>query len=288
MGTRRGGLKPFAILLAWFLFSPGFAAETPPRIVSLAPSITEILFALGLGERVVGVTRYCDYPVEAKSLPKIGGYVDPNYEAVVALRPDLVIHLNSHQDAQTAFRKLRIPTLAIPHHGVADTHRAIAWIGAAGGARDRADALLDSLQRRTQAVQQAIADKPRPSVLISIGRDTATEYLAGIHVAGRDGFYAEILALAGGVNAYRAKNIAYPQVTAEGVLRMNPEVIVDLISPVRSKTKTVARIQRQWERLHTLAAVRANRIHIIVGDHALRPGPRYIVFLEELARLLHP
>jgi len=219
--------------------------------------------------------------------PKLAA-IDPNYEATVALRPDLVILLKSHQDAQLAFKKLGIRTLSIPNQHASDVQRAIALIGAEIGAQARANTLVEQLKHRTQAVQAAIKDQTRPRVLISIGRETATDNLAGIYIAGKDGFYDEIIELAGGVNAYQDTKVLYPQVAAEGLLQLNPEVIVDLISPVRLGTKDVTKIKQQWQRLRSLEALRQQRIHVIVGDHALRPGPRYIEFLEQLARLLHP
>ncbi len=104
------------------------APAPPSRIISLSPATTEILFALGLGPRVVGVTRYCDFPPETASIPKVGGYVDPNYEAITALKPDLAIVLTSHRDLISALAKLNIPTLVTPHETIEDVHEAIRLI----------------------------------------------------------------------------------------------------------------------------------------------------------------
>lgn len=270
------------------VFASVAAASGPPaRIVSMAPSTTEILFALGLGGKVAGVTRYCDYPEAAKSIAKIGGYVDPSYEAIVALKPDLVILLTSHQDAERELAKLKIPALTIPHETVSDIHKAIREIGDACGAADKASALLVSLEERTGAVRKTVKHRPKPRVLLCIGRDAESGQLAGMYFAGRNGFYGEIIEMAGGVNAYQDTGVTYPQLSAEGVIQLNPDVIVDLASDMNACGKA-PQIAAQWDSLRTVNAVRGKRVHVIAGNHALRPGPRYAQFLEELARLLHP
>lgn len=271
------------------VFSSAAAASGPPaRIVSMAPSTTEILFALGLGDKVVGVTRYCDYPEAAKNIAKIGGYVDPSYEAIVAFKPDMVILLTSHRDAERELAKLKIPTLTIPHETVSGIHEAIREIGDACGVVDKAAAILDSLEKQTGIVREAVKDRPKPRVLVCIGRDTESGQLAGMYFAGRNGFYDEIIEMAGGENAYQDTAVAYPQLSAEGVIQLNPDVIVDLASHINPKGKTTTQIASQWDALRSVSAVRDKRVYVIAGNHALRPGPRYAQFLEELARLLHP
>jgi iron complex transport system substrate-binding protein len=263
-------------------------ADRPARIVSMAPSTTETLFALGLGDRVAGVTRYCDHPPAARKIARIGGYVDPSYEAIVSLNPDLVILLTSHREARPELAQMGIRTLTIPHKTIGDIHESIGLIGNACGAEDRAHALLAEFEERTARVRHAVQGLDRPLVLVCIGRDTGSGQLAGMYMAGHEGFYNEIIDLAGGVNACRDEQVPYPQLSAEGVIRLNPEVIVDLVSNMNPAEKSTAEIRKQWNRLRTVTAVRKERVHVIVGNHALRPGPRYVEFLKQLARLLHP
>jgi iron complex transport system substrate-binding protein len=265
----------------------GTPARQPQRIVSMAPSVTEILFELGLGDRVVGVTRYCDYPPATTRIAEIGGYMDPNYEAIVSLEPDLVILLDSHRDALRELNKMDLETLVTPHETIADIHESIHRIGNTCGVQEAARAILNDVTRRVEAVRQAVGYGPRPRVLVSIERDTESGQVAGLYVAGRHTLYDEILGLAGGTNAIADTSVIYPQLSAEGVLQLNPDVIVDLVSYVRSDGSDDT-IARAWEALHPVAAVRNGRVHVIVGTHALRPGPRYVRFLEELARILHP
>lgn len=260
----------------------------PERIVSMAPSTTEILFALGAGDRVVGVTRYCDYPASVTQVAKVGGYVDPSYETIVALEPDLVILLDSHGAQRKELEKMGIATLSVPHETLEDIHESLRRIGAACGREREAAELLDDIAGRSRALEDRLAGRERPSVLLCIGRDTESGQLAGMYVAGRHGYYDEIIRRAGGRNAYRDEAVAYPQVSAEGVIQLRPEVIVDLVNFETPAPETIEQIRGQWRQLRAVPAVREDRVHVVVGSHALRPGPRYIDFLEEMARLLHP
>jgi len=264
------------------------AAKVPQRIVSLAPSVTETLYALGLGERVVGVTRFCDYPPEAATRTRVGGFMDPNYEAIVGLRPDLCVLTVTHSDLPAKLRELRLRTLEVPAETVADIREAIRRLGAACGAQTKAADLLADLDRRTAAVTEAVGGRPRPRVLICIGRDASAKELSGLYIAGPGTFYDELIKTAGGVNACPAGKATYPQMSAEGVISVNPEVIIDLGSQMENGVDPSERMVHQWDGLTTVAAVRQHRVHAVIGTHALRPSPRYIQFLEQLARIIQP
>jgi iron complex transport system substrate-binding protein len=260
----------------------------PKRIVSLAPSTTEILFELGVGDRVVGVTRYCDYPAPASSITKVGGLLDSNYEEIIALNPDLTILLIPHRDLRRELEKLNLRTLTIPHETLDDIHEAIRMVGDACEQEDRAGLLLSRLSSRAEKIRGVVHRRKKPRVLICIERDTTSGQLTNMYFAGRNGYYDEIIEAAGGINAYVDESVAYPQLSAESVIELNPDVIVDLVSALPPGAKAPVEITHQWNQISVVAAVRRHRVHVIVGNHALRPGPRYIQFLEELARLLHP
>jgi iron complex transport system substrate-binding protein len=263
-------------------------AELPKRIISLAPSTTEVLFALGLGDQVVGVTRYCDYPAPALSIAKVGGFLDPNYEEIVALKPDVTILLTSRQDVKRELGKLGVTTITVPHQTIGDIPKAIHSIGEVCGVKDRALAMVETLHKHSQAVSRAIEGRPRPRILVCIGRDPESGLLTGMYMAGRNRFYDEIIELAGGINVCEDEKVAYPQLSAEGVIQLNPDVIVDLVSRIKPVSKAPEEIIRQWDTLRVVTAVRKGRVYAIVGNHALRPGPRYIEFPEHMASLLHP
>lgn len=295
---QHSGRKAFSIsaLLVWLLacaWSPRTPAAahpgTPPqRIISLSPATTEILFTLGLGPKIVGITRYCDYPAETASISRVGGYVDPNYEVITALKPDLVIVLTSHRDLTVALEKLHIRTLVTPHETIADVHEAIRLIGDACGVPEQAVQLNSVLAKHVTAVQQAVKNLPAPTVLMCIARDFNSGQLTGMYMAGNDGFYDAIIRMAGGTNACTDSTAAFPLMSAESVITLNPDVIVDLTGVFEPGTFPPDGIARQWDRLDTVAAVRNRRVYTIGGTHALRPGPRYVDFLAQFARLLHP
>jgi iron complex transport system substrate-binding protein len=182
--------------------------------------------------------------------------------------------------------------LVVLHHKISsrkdDSSETIRQLGQTCGANARADELHNEIARRCQAVEQAVEGRQRPRILLCIGRDTGSGQLAAIYVAGRNGFYDQIITMAGGTNAYQDDQIPYPQVSAEGVVHLNPDVIIDLVSHINPNDKTPQEIERQWDQLRTVPAVREGRVHVIVGHHALRPGPRYVELLEQLAGLLHP
>ena len=124
--------------------------------------------------------------------------------------------------------------------------------------------------------------------MICIGRETSTGDMTGLYIAGRNTFYDEIIKAAGGMNAYRDTTIAYPQLSAEGIIHINPEVIIDLSACMQNDPAKTSELVRHWDRLRPVTAVKTGRVHCLSGTHALHPGPRYVQFLEELARLLHP
>ena len=258
------------------------------RIVSLAPSITEILFALDLDERVVGVTRFCRYPEAARSKAKVGGFEDISMEAVAGLRPDLVIVLDAHRHVAGDLRRLlACDIIEVQHETVSGILQSIRDIGAATGMGRRARALTDDVERRMRWVARQTAGKAKPSVLLTLGSALAGEGMGSIFIAGEGGFYDRMIELAGGTNAYTGKLI-FPSISPEGLLRMDPDVIVELAAGAEARTGAVEEVKARWRRLPELTAVERHRVHVLTGDYVTVPGPRFIHTLEDLARVLHP
>lgn len=256
------------------------------RIVSMAPSVTETLFALGLGDRVVGVTRYCNYPAEAAAKPRIGGLIDPNVEAVVALRPDLIVLLEGSQQNLPAFDKLGLPVLVVDHRSIEGILASMVQIGGACGAMARAEALVVELRARIGRVEERVAGRPRPRVMLAVDRTLGAGRIEDVYIAGADGHLGRIIAMAGGQNAYRG-TVPFPVISREGILRMNPQVIVDVLprlAPGADRQKTRA----DWKDLAQVEAVRSGRVFVLDEDYVSVPGPRFVLLVEKLARLIHP
>lgn len=297
IGNRPGLSWSAAAVLALALTGAGASPSGPVvpvskneynRIVSLSPSTTEILFALNIGDRVVGRTRFCNYPPPAARIPSVGGFLDPNYEAVRALNPDIVIILPEHESVIQYLDQLGINHFTVNNKRIADIMSAIRIIGDRFGASERAAALIDSMAGVIRYIEKRSQGRRRPSVLISIGRTLGTGSLGEVFVAGKDTYYDELLNLAGGVNACGDQMLRYPQLSLEGIISLNPDMIIELIPDLDERGVTEAEVRKDWEAAAPVTAVKRGEIHILRGDYVQIPGPRFISLLRDLADILHP
>lgn len=258
------------------------------RIISLSPNITEILFALGLGEKVVGVTRFCNYPQEARAKMQVGGYLDPNYEAIVRLQPDVVILLSEFDLIKTLLSELGIHYLTVNNKTVSDILASIESIGKEFGAIQQADRLVVDMRQKIDRIKARTQNAIRPNVLIVVERTLGTGVIEDVYVAGRNTFYDELLEIAGGMNAYQSEKIAYPILSAEGIIHLNPDFIIELVPQLAQTGLSPSLLEQDWQSLGQINAVKSDQIFIMSEDYAVVPGPRFILFLEDLARLIHP
>jgi iron complex transport system substrate-binding protein len=201
-------------------------AATPSRIVSTSPSITETLFALGLGDRVVGVSEYCRFPPAVLKLPKVGTFLKPDAELIAGLRPDLVVvhELSSGIDRRLA--ALRIPFVAVDRGTLASVFSSILQIAQAAGEPARGDTLVADIERRLQQVRRGAVDSARPRALFIIGRSPGT--LTDLVAVGPGSYINDLIEIAGGRNVLAIQGQPeYPRISMETVLRLDPDVIVD-------------------------------------------------------------
>lgn len=254
-------------------------SNTPNRIVSLAPSITEILFAIGLGEQVVGVTQFCDYPPEAKAKPKVG-YVHPNLEAIVALQPDLVLAPREflRADNLSKLEQLKIPTYILDAQTIDSILSHIQTLGRILGASAAADELAHRMRRRVEAVKVRTSSLPRPRVLYVLNSEP-------LITVGPGSFIHQVIELAGGSNVAARARVAYPRLSMEEVLKEDPELI---LFPTGRAEGIAGDEELRWQRWATLSAVNLKRLYRVPNDVLNRPGPRIIRGLESLARIFHP
>jgi iron complex transport system substrate-binding protein len=258
------------------------------RIISLAPSVTETLFALGLGDRIVGVTQYCDYPPEALEKAKVGGFHNPNFEAVMALRPDLVVMLEAEAQPRQVFDKLGVDTLLMHHKSIDGILDSIALLGSTFGAEARAQEITSDIRARLERIELKTAGRARPTVMFSIDRTLGTGRLEDVYIAGCDGHIDRIVELAGGRNVYQQGAARFPVVSREGMIKMNPQVIVDLVRGLSVREVSNEEVAADWGQLAEVDAVRRGRVFVVDDDYAFVPGPRFILLVEKLARLIHP
>jgi len=264
-------------------------SRPPQRIVSTAPSITETLFALGLGDRVAGVTTFCRYPSEAARKPKIGNYLRPDVEAILALRPDLVIAERSMIRQTLALPGFKLRLLEVDDQTVDGILRSIRAIGEATGAASRAETLCAGIQASLRATRERTAPLGRRSVLFVVGRTPGR--LEDIIAAGGGSYIDELIQAAGGKNVFGAAAVPYAKVNLEEVLARDPEVIIDIGEMAQAAEVTPAQqreVLRLWQRYPALRAARSQRVYAVTPDVFVVPGPRVAEAARQLARLLHP
>lgn len=264
------------------------AAFTPQRIISLAPSITETLFAVGAASQVIAVTDYCSYPDAAKALPKVGGYLDPALERILRLEPDLVILLRQQRLLKSQLAQLGIETLAIDTTSLTGIKDSIRNIGVASGHDKQAQALLEEIDLRIKAVSERVAARPKPATLLAIAHYSDSDQIHHVYLAGQQDFYNDLLTLAGGQNVYQGTRLKVPSISTEGILRLNPQVIIDLFPEAEMHQSDLQQVKQNWYQLDQLDAVKQQRVHLIEANYATLPGPRVIDLLEDIALLLHP
>lgn len=255
--------------------------KVPQRLVSLAPSNTEILFALGVGDRLVGVSEFCDYPPEAAKLPQVAGFNTVNLEAIAAAQPELVVAIRGNDaEGLEGLRRLGIPVFALEIQTVEQVFTAIERLARLTGVAQRGKSLADSLRQAVKAVTVP-DDRPRPRVLWShLGEP--------VYTAGKDTYIDDALYLAGADNLGRRAAGAWPQIGLETLVQWAPEVIVT--TDGRAAEDLAAQIERLrgtdgWK---TLPAVQKGRVLYVEGDYLLRPGPRVVRALAQIAAYLHP
>ncbi len=258
------------------------------RIISLAPNITEILFAIGIGKNVAGVTRFCNYPPEARNIQRIGGFLDLNYESIISLKTDLVILLPEHETVQKNLVKLDLPFLVVENRSISKILNSITTVGKVCHAEQQAADLRSQIETRLKRIHEKTNYLPRPSVLIIVSHSMDTGTLKDVTIAGEKTFYNELITSAGGRNAYHGHTIAYPILTVEGFLHINPSIIIDLIPNLYEEGMDESTVLAQWQSISSINAVKNNRVYIISEDYAVIPGPRFILFVEELTRIIHP
>lgn len=255
-------------------------SDHPQRVISLAPSITEIVFALDQGLRLKGVTTYSDFPPEAVKLPKVGSYVHLDLEKIVALRPDLCIAIKDGNPRVIAQRleSLKIPVYAVNPRNLETVMRTVLDIGTLLNAEDRANQLVQKMELRIQKVKSLVAKSThRPRVFFQIG-------VSPIVSVGTHTFMHELIDIAGGTNL-AAGSISYPRFSREKVLALSPEIII--ITSMARKA-IFEKVKAEWEKWPNMPAVRNQRIYIEDSNFFDRPTLRLVDGLELLLRLIHP
>jgi iron complex transport system substrate-binding protein len=240
--------------------------------------MTETLFALGAGPQVVGVSQYCDYPPEVTKLPKVGDFIAPNLEAIVALRPTLVVGTATASDKRQieALNALGIPALMVNDDSVEEVEGNIITIGDRIGRRSAADRLLATIKAQIAAVEARLSGVKPVTVLMVVGHDPLVAVGSGTYLD-------ELVTLAHGENIGEASQQTWPRLSLEYLMAVGPQVILDgQMGSERSVPSSF------WARYPSIPAVREDRVRGYPMDLMLHPGPRIAIALQTIARLIHP
>lgn len=251
------------------------------RIVSLAPSLTESVCALGLCDNLVGVTDHCTFPPGVLKITKVGGYLQPNLEQILSLEPDLVLVLPEHRDLARRMNELGLTVKTLKNYTLEDIRTTLLEIGKLTGRLEGAEKKAAKILAR----QNDLARKQTPPIpcLLVLGHGNGPAGIQDVYAVGSKGYLNELLVLAGGVNVLPKQQAFFPKLSREALIALDPAVIVELIPEANFSESQKAQRLNAWQALSHLKAVQNNRVHLLVEEHVLQAGPRY---LETLARLV--
>jgi iron complex transport system substrate-binding protein len=262
-------------------------AQTPavgPRVVSLVPAATEMLFAVGAGAQVVGVSSFDERPAEVQQLPKVGALLDPDLERILSLKPDLVVTYGSQEALDQQLGKAGIQTFTFRHGGIGDTLATMEQLATRTGHDEAGRTAANVLRARLNAVRMRVEGRPRPRALLVFGREPGA--LRQVWASGGAGYLHDLLDVAGADNVFADTDRENVQATTEVLLARAPEVIVELRRGQDQGGDAEA--IRLWDVLGSVPAVREKRVLRIAGDAFVIPGPRLAEAAEQLARAIHP
>jgi len=265
--------------------APSPQTPAPKRIISLIPAVTEMLFAIGAGNEVVAVSSYDRFPPEVATRQKVGALLDPDFERILSLTPDLVVVFSTQVDLIARLSRARVPIFSFQDAGLGEITATIRDLGSRIGRSDAAKALADGIERDVAAIRRQVAGRPRPKTALVFGRETGS--VRGIWVSGGVGFMHDMLEVAGGADAFDDVKRKSLQATAEVMLARAPEVIIE-VRGTDEPADQLARERQVWNALPALPAVRTGRVYLLGEDRLSIPGPRVVDGIRLMARTLHP
>ena len=275
-------IAALAVVLA--LAAAPAAQQAPRRIISLVPSATEMLFAMGAGPRVAAVSSYDRFPPEVQRLPRVGALVDPDVERILSLRPDLVVAYASQVDLLAQLTRAGIPVYTCRHGSLADITAAMRELGSRVGLAADAGRAAADVERGLADVRASVAGRPRPRTLLVIGREPQS--LRAISVSGGFGFLHDLLDLAGGENVFGDVKRESMMVATETILVKQPDVILELHYSDSASRDEEARERGAWTLLPGIPAVKNGRVHLLYGGELVVPGPRVVLTARAFADAL--
>jgi iron complex transport system substrate-binding protein len=282
----RRTLFPFVLaagVLATVLDAQVTRVEQPQRIVSLVPAVTQMVFAIGAGSRLVGVSSYDREPAEVQKLTRVGGLLDPDTERILALKPDLVILHTAQHELQQRLTAAHISYYNYAHKDLANVMTTIRALGGLLGKRADAERVARGIEEKLRTIAARVAARPRPLVLLVIGRDPQS--LRSIYANGGYGFLHDMVDVAGARDVFEDVKRENVQASTELILARRPEMIIELNYGASAATPADL---SPWKALSSLPAVKTGRLYQLVGDRFVEAGPHVADATEQLARTIHP
>jgi iron complex transport system substrate-binding protein len=252
------------------------------RIIATAPSNTEVLCALGLTDKIVGVSSYVAYPPEVQALPRIGGIDDPDLEKILALRPDLIVLRGGNPNVERLCRKTRITLYHDRTDSLPSIFTTVRELGSLTGREAQAERIATDLRQQLDRVRAESAGRSRPRVLLTV---RSPDKLTPLTTVGRPSFLHDVIEIAGGENVFGDTDLAYPQASLEEVLARRPGVIIEAMPGIELDDARRAEIVGQWKELAGVPAVASGQVHVLTEDYVLIPSLRVGVLAERLAAI---
>jgi len=258
----------------------------PQRIVTIAPNSAEVICALGACDRIVGVSKFCTYPKELLDRPKVGGLSDPDLERIAALHPDLLVMRGRNDALERLCEDLHIPIYKDETDTLPGIEQCIRDLGERLELTEQAAKIIKEFHVRLEALRSRNVGKPKPRVLLTVSRQP--DRLANVLTTGKGTFLDQMLDIAGGTNVFGHLDMIYPQVSPEGMLAQQPQVIIELMPDLKLTDALERQLREQWRQVGSMPAVTHNRIYILTDENCLIPSPRYVEIIDKVSHLLHP
>lgn len=266
--------------------TPDGQSTSPTRIVSIVPAVTEMIFAMGAGSKVVGVSSFDAFPPEAAQRPKVGALIDPDFERILSLKPDLVVVYGTQDELIGRLTRVGLPIFNYRHAGLSDITATIRAIGERIGRGADGDRLARKVDADLEAVRASVAGRPRPRTVLLFGREPGT--LRSMYASAGVGFMHDMLEVAGGTDVFADVKRESVQLSAELLLARAPEVVLEVHPADGWTADKIVRERGVWRSLPSVPAVRSGRIYILADDRFAIPGPRVAEAARLMADVLHP
>ncbi|MFW6128704.1 MAG: ABC transporter substrate-binding protein [Candidatus Aminicenantaceae bacterium] len=263
----------------------GVKTKSPNRIICAAPSVVEIVFALGCGDQVVGISHFSKYIPETKTKANIGGLINPNKELIIALQPDLLITQGKHESLEKLCREKDIQFITLTIETLEDITKVIAFLGEELDAEDQAKRIIKKINSELAEVKARTMDIQKRKTFLVIGHTPGS--LSGIMTTGSRTFLNELIDISGGKNIFSDTSRKYPQISKEAIIKREPDIIIEVfpggLSPEKKKL-----LYEDWKKLFSLTSLEKKHIHLLTEDYLLIPGIRVAQTAEEFTQIIHP